>query len=64
MLPETGMKQAWINLINFEQHEKLLSRNILAVDFRIKDKTIVRLTPEEALRRRLLAKTSGVGEEI
>ena len=64
MLPEKEMNEAWLNLIEFERDEKLLARNILAVDFRIKDKTVVRLTPEEAARRRLMAKTSGKGEEI
>jgi len=64
MLPEEDMSFAWKNLADFERTEKLLARNILAVDFRIKDKTVIRLTPEEAERRRLLAKTSGVGEEI
>ena len=64
MLPEKEMNEAWRNLIEFERNEKLLARNILAVDFRIKDKTAVRLTPEEAARRRLMAKTSGKGKEI
>ena len=64
MLPEEEMNEAWQNLIEFERDEKLLARNILAVDFRIKDKTVVRLTPEEAARRRLIAKTSGKEEEI
>jgi len=64
MLPEEDMNEAWQNLIEFERDEKLLARNILAVDFRIKDKTVVRLTPEEAARRRLIAKTSGKEEEI
>lgn len=64
MLPEEDINEAWQNLIEFERDEKLLARNILAVDFRIKDKTVVRLTPEEAARRRLIAKTSGKGEEI
>lgn len=64
MLPEENMNEAWRNLIEFERNEKLLARNILAVDFRIKNKTVVRLTPEEAARRRLMAKTSGKGEEI
>lgn len=64
MLPEENMNEAWQNLIEFERDEKLLARNILAVDFRIKDKTVVRLTPEEAARRRLMAKTSGKEEEI
>ncbi|MCC3861364.1 cell division protein FtsQ/DivIB [Pseudemcibacter aquimaris] len=64
MLPENGMEVAWQNLIEFERQEKLLAKNILAVDFRIQDKTVVRLTPEEAARRRLMAKTSGKGEEI
>ena len=64
MLPEHGLAEAWQNLSEFEKQEQLLARNILAVDFRIKDKTVVRLTPEEAERRRLLAKTSGKGEKI
>ena len=64
LLPEQEIITAWESLVAFEQNEKLLARNILAVDFRIKDKTVVRLTPEEAARRRLIAKTSGKGEEI
>ncbi len=64
MMPEIELAQAWQNLSELEQSEQLLARNILAVDFRVKDKTVVRLTPEEADRRRLLAKTSGKGEEI
>lgn len=64
MLPEKELDYAWQNLTEFEKEEQLLARNILAVDFRIKDKMVVRLTPEEAQRRRLLAKTGGVGEEI
>lgn len=64
MMPETELAKAWQNLSELEQSEQLLARNILAVDFRVKDKTVVRLTPEEADRRRLLAKTSGKGEEI
>lgn len=64
MLPEQEIVTAWESLVEFEKNEKLLAKNILAVDFRIKDKTVVRLTPEEAARRRLMAKTSGKGEEI
>ena len=64
MLPETGIEDAWARLLTLEETEQLLARNILVVDLRIKEKTIVRLTPQEALRRRLLAKTSGTGEEI
>lgn len=64
MLPENDMDYAWESLADFEREQQLLARNILAVDFRIKDKMVVRLTPEEAQRRRLLAKTGGVGEEI
>ncbi|MDG1438315.1 MAG: FtsQ-type POTRA domain-containing protein [Emcibacteraceae bacterium] len=64
MLPEEEIITAWQSLVEFDKSEKLLARNILAVDFRIKDKTVVRLTPEEAARRRLMAKTSGKGEEI
>lgn len=64
MLPEEELAIAWQSLAEFEQQEQLLARNILAVDFRVKNKTVVRLTPEEAARRRLLAKTSGKGESI
>jgi len=64
MLPEKELASAWKELAMLEQTEKLLARNILAVDFRIKGKTVVRLTPEEADRRRLMAKTAGKGEEI
>ena len=64
MLPEEELTTAWQSLAEFEQQEQLLARNILAVDFRVKDKTVVRLTPQEAARRRLLAKTSGKGENI
>lgn len=64
MMPETDLDEAWKNLSDLDQTDQLLARNILTVDFRVKDKTVVRLTPEEANRRRLLAKTSGKGEEI
>ena len=64
MLPELELADAWQKLARFDEEQHLLARNILAVDFRIKDKTVVRLTPEEAARRRLLAKTSGEGEKI
>lgn len=64
MLPEDHMSNAWQKLVSFEIKEKLLARNILVVDFRLQDKTVVRLTPEEAAKRRLMAKTSGKGEEI
>ncbi len=64
MMPEIDLTQAWLNLSELGQEDQLLARNILAIDFRVKDKTVVRLTPEEASRRRLLAKTSGKGKEI
>ena len=64
MLPELEMADAWSELFELNQSEKLLSKNILAVDFRVKGKTVVRLTPEEADRRRLMAKTSGKGKDI
>lgn len=64
MLPEQDVALAWQNLTAFVRDDQLLARNILAIDFRVKDKTVIRLTPEEAERRRLLAKTSGKGEEI
>ena len=64
MLPEEGIELVWESLSNFEQEEQLLARNILAVDFRIKDKTVIRLTREESSRRQLLAKTNGDGKDI
>jgi len=41
MLPEDAIATAWQDLAEFEQQEQLLARNILAVDFRVKDKTVV-----------------------
>lgn len=57
-LPEDGMRDAWQALADFEQREDLLSRDVEAIDLRLPDRLVVRLTPE-AHERLELQKTEG-----
>tara|TARA_B100001939_G_scaffold200279_1_gene172137 strand:- start:3593 stop:4486 length:894 start_codon:yes stop_codon:yes gene_type:complete len=54
-LPEQDEDRAWRRFQRYVEDHNILNRNILVVDFRQQDRTIVRLTPEEAERRRLAA---------
>jgi len=61
-LPEKETALAWQLLYEYESHQKILAKDILIIDLRQHGKTILRLTPQEAERRRLL-KNSGAKEE-
>lgn len=55
-LPEKGSELAWERLTQYESKQKILSKEVLVVDLRMDGKTILRLTPEEAERRRMMQK--------
>jgi cell division protein FtsQ len=50
-LPDMGEVRALAVLAEMERNEKILSRDIAALDMRLADRFVVRLTPEAALRR-------------
>ena len=51
-LPEHGMERAMADLAEFNKEQQVLERDILAVDFRLEDRTTVQLTPDAAERRK------------
>ncbi|HEC00564.1 MAG TPA: FtsQ-type POTRA domain-containing protein [Sphingomonadales bacterium] len=63
-LPEKGPELAWQRLNAYDKDQKILTRKILAIDLRQHGKTIVRLTPQEAERRRMLTRTGKKEESI
>ena len=63
-LPEKGAELAWERLYHYESDQKILAKEVLIIDFRQHGKTIVRLTPEEAKRRRQLIKSGKKEESI
>jgi cell division protein FtsQ len=50
--PENNLIEVWKKLINFDKEKMLFERQILVIDLRLADKTILRLTPEAAKKRR------------
>ena len=50
-LPEHHMERAMAQLGEFNRDQQILERDILAVDFRLEDRTTVQLTPDAAKRR-------------
>jgi len=50
-LPETGAAQALQRLVGLERTERLLEKDIIAVDLRMPDRVVVRLTEEAASAR-------------
>ncbi|PCI47368.1 MAG: hypothetical protein COB49_07360 [Alphaproteobacteria bacterium] len=63
-LPEKGADLAWDRLYDYQTRQKILTRDVLVIDFCQQGKTIVRLTPQEAQRRRLLKKFGNKQESI
>jgi len=59
-LPEKGSELAWRRLNQYQNKQKILSKEVMVVDLRLDGKTILRLTPEEAERRRMMKK-AGAG---
>jgi cell division protein FtsQ len=51
-LPEEGAAEAWGRLAELEARQSVLSKDIVAIDMRLPDRLVVRLTPEAAQRRR------------
>ncbi len=63
-LPEKEYDLAWQKLYDYETRRKILNREILIVDLRQHGKTVLRLTPREAARRRMLKKSTEKEESI
>ena len=63
-LPEKGSDLAWEQLYQYESKQEILAKEVLIVDLRLYGKTVIRLTPEEAERRRKIAKTGKKEESI
>ena len=51
-LPEDDSAEAWARLAALEHEHRILSRQLRAIDLRLPDRLIVRLTPEAASERR------------
>jgi cell division protein FtsQ len=51
-LPEEKLKAAWRQLATLANEKGLFDRDIVAVDLRLPDRLVVRLSPEAAARRR------------
>ena len=63
-LPEKGPEVAWQILHDYAQKQKILAKEILIVDLRQYGKTIIRLTPKEAERRRIMVEMGNKEESI
>lgn len=50
-LPETGLEQALVLLTRMQKEQRLLDRDIVAVDLRLDDRTAIQLSPGAAERR-------------
>jgi len=50
-LPETGAHEAIARLVRLEREQKILEKDVLAVDLRMPDRVVVRLTEEAASAR-------------
>ncbi len=51
-LPETGAAAAMARLVKLDQEQKILDKDVIAIDLRMSDRVVVRLT-EEAMAARL-----------
>lgn len=50
-LPETGATEALARLVKLERDNRILEKDIIAVDLRMPDRVVVRLTEEAAAAR-------------
>jgi cell division protein FtsQ len=50
-LPEIGATEALARLVKLEHEQKILEKDVLAIDLRMADRVVVRLTEEAALAR-------------
>ncbi|MBV9079445.1 MAG: FtsQ-type POTRA domain-containing protein [Methylobacteriaceae bacterium] len=56
LLPETGAAEAVARLVRLEREQRILDKDVLAVDLRLPDRVVVRLTEEAAAARAELNK--------
>lgn len=59
-LPETGAEQALDTLVKLDRDNKILSRDIVAIDLRLSDRVTVRLSDEAATARQDALKAKAV----
>jgi cell division protein FtsQ len=57
-LPEKQVQQAWSYLAEIERGHKVLHKDVVAVDMRIPDQLIIRLTPNKAMVVRKLGRST------
>jgi cell division protein FtsQ len=57
-LPEEQVAAAWRKLATVEREHAILRRDLVAIDMRIADRLVVRLSPQAAERRRLPGKST------
>lgn len=50
-LPELGAAEALARLVKLEREQKLLDKNVIAIDLRMRDRVVLRLTEEAASAR-------------
>jgi cell division protein FtsQ len=57
-LPEHGVEEAWASLATIEKGHKVLGKDVIAIDMRIPEKFIIKLTPAKAADIRKPGKTT------
>lgn len=57
-LPENNMQEAWKRLASMDRDQKVLARDIVALDLRLSDRVVVRMTPEAATARKTPGKNT------
>ncbi|MBY0296382.1 MAG: cell division protein FtsQ/DivIB [Methylobacterium sp.] len=63
-LPEAGAREAVIRLVRLDAEQRLLDKDIIAVDLRMPDRVVVRLTEEGAAARQEAQKKKPKGKGI
>lgn len=59
-LPESGVEEAVAALADIDRRQGLLARDIVAVDLRLSDRMVVRLSEQAAMQRKAALKSKGV----
>jgi cell division protein FtsQ len=57
-LPENNMQEAWKRLAAMDREQKVLARDVAALDLRLADRVVVRMTPEAAAARKTPGKNT------
>ncbi|MCB9959568.1 MAG: FtsQ-type POTRA domain-containing protein [Rhodospirillaceae bacterium] len=52
-LPEAGIRRALTRLADIEEHDRVIDRDILAIDLRLDDRMVIQATPNAIERRHL-----------